>query len=49
VIKITVDPKLKQKIKAKLEQHRPKVQRTIQAAASAAKTFQEELKKENHQ
>lgn len=49
VIKITIDPKLKQKIKAKLEQHRPKVQRTLQAATSAAKAFKEELKKENHQ
>mgnify|MGYP003304323528 FL=1 len=46
MIKITIDPKLKQQIKAKLEQHRPTVQRTIQAATSAAKTFKEELKKE---
>jgi len=49
MIKITIDPKLKQQIKAKLEQHRPQVQRTLQAATSAAKAFKEELKKENHQ
>ena len=46
MIKITNDPKLKQQITAKLEQHRPTVQRTIQAVTAATKTFKEELKKE---
>ena len=46
MIKITLDPKVKAQLKAKLEQYRPKVQRIVLSAKAAADTFTEELKKE---